>query len=211
MTTNRIWMAAALMGLSMSPAIAVEQGDWLVRFGVGHVAPNDSSGDFSGAPGVGAAVGSSTRPTLNMTYMLTDHWGVDVLAAWPFEHSISAKGALNGKVGTTKQLPPTIGLQYHFMPKNSVRPYVGVGVNYTHFWDEDLNATGKAVLGSLELEDSVGIAGQLGVDMDLNKDWFVNADLRYMDLNTKGKTSNVGTVKVEIDPWVFIVGIGTRF
>lgn len=203
--------AAVVAALSAAPAMAIEQGDWLVRFGVGHVSPNDSSSDFSGASGVGAAVDGDTKPILNVTYMLTDNIGIDVLGAWPFEHDISAKGGLNGKVGSTKQLPPTVGLQYHFRPKASVRPYVGVGVNYTHFWDEKLNATGQAVLGTLELDDSFGVAGQVGVDVDINDQWFVNADVRYIRIKTEGTTANVGKVDVEIDPWVFILGVGTRF
>jgi len=192
-------------------AWAVEKGNLIVRMGVGYVNPDDSSSDFSGASGVGASVGSDTSLTINATYMLTDNIGLDVLGALPFEHDLSATGALSGDVGSVKQLPPTIGLQYQFMPKNNIRPYVGVGVNYTHFWDEDLNSTGKAVLGSLDLDDSWGLAGQVGVDIDINKDWFVNADLRYIDINTEGKTDNVGKIDVDIDPWVFIIGIGTTF
>lgn len=203
--------AAMLTALSASPAYAIEQGDWLVRFGIGHVKPNDSSSGFSGAPTVGASVDSDTKPILNVTYMLTDNIGIDVLGAWPFEHDISATGALSGKVGSTKHLPPTVGLQYHFTPKARVRPYVGIGINYTHFWGEKLNTTGQAVLGSLDLEDSVGVAGQIGVDMDINDSWFVNADVRYIKISTTGTTANVGRIDVDIDPWVFIVGMGTRF
>jgi outer membrane protein len=203
--------AATLMALSASQAMAIGEGDWLVRVGVGHVSPNDSSSDFSLAPGVGAGVGSDTRPTINLTYMMTDNIGLDVLGALPFEHTISATGALTGEVGTTKHLPPTIGVQYHFTPKSNIRPYVGVGVNYTHFWDESLNATGQAVLGTLELDDSFGLAGQIGVDMDINKDWFVNADVRYISISTEGTTANVGSIDVDIDPWVFILGVGTSF
>ena len=203
--------AAVSLALMGSPAWAVEKGDLLVRFGIGHISPNDDSSDFSGAPGVGVSVDSDTSLTLNATYMLTDNIGLDILAAWPFEHDLSANGALSGGVGSVKHLPPTIGLQYQFLPKNNIRPYVGVGVNYTHFWDEDLNSTGKAVLGSLDLDDSWGIAGQVGVDIDINEKWFVNADLRYIDIDTEGKTDNVGKVDVDIDPWVFVIGIGTSF
>ncbi len=211
MTYKHAFVAAALLGASATPAMAIEQGDWLVRFGVGHVAPNDSSSDFSGAAGVGAGVDSDTKPIINLTYMLTDNIGLDVLGAWPFEHDIKATCAITGKVGSTKQLPPTVGIQYHFTPKSSIRPYVGVGLNYTHFWDEKLNTAGQGALGSLKLDDSFGVAGQIGVDVDLDDQWFVNADVRYIRIRTEGTTAKAGTVKVDIDPWVFIVGVGTRF
>lgn len=137
-------ISAVLMG---NQAWAVEKGNLIVRMGVGYVNPDDSSSDFSGAPGVGASVGSDTSLTINATYMLTDNIGLDVLGALPFEHDLSATGALSGDVGSVKQLPPTIGLQYQFMPKNNIRPYVGVGVNYTHFWDEDLKQHWKSGIG----------------------------------------------------------------
>lgn len=211
MTHKNTLAVAILLAASAAPAMAIDQGDWLVRFGIGHAAPNDSSSDFSGALGVGAGVDADTKPVLSVTYMVTDRIGIDLLGAWPFEHDIRATGALGGKVGSAKHLPPTLGVQYHFAPKAKVRPYVGVGVNYTHFWDEKLTAAGQTVLGSVELEDSVGLAGQVGVDVDINAKWFVNADVRYINIETKGTTANVGIVKVDVDPWVFIVGLGTRF
>lgn len=192
-------------------AMAVEKGDLIVRVGVGYVNPNDSSSDFSGATGVGASVGSDTRLTINGTYMLTDNIGLDVLGALPFEHKLSATGGLSGDVGSTKHLPPTIGVQYQFAPKAKVRPYAGVGINYTHFWGEKLNSTGEAVLGSLDLKDSWGLAGQVGLDVSINDVWFLNADLRYIKIETTGSTANVGSIDVDIDPWVFIIGIGTTF
>lgn len=193
----KIFAAAALMAAAASPAMAIEQGDWLVRVGVGHVSPNDSSSALD------VGVESDTRPTINLTYMVTDNIGVDILGALPFEHDITSGGT---KIGSTKHLPPTVGVQYHFMPKSNIRPYVGVGLNYTHFWDE----TPTAVITSLELDDSFGVAGQVGVDVDLNKDWFVNADVRYIKIGTDA-TTDLGVVNVDIDPWVFVLGVGTTF
>lgn len=133
---TKAFAAATVLALSASQAMAVQQGDWLLRFGIGHVSPNDSSSMFSGLSTFGTGVGSDTQPTINVTYMFTDNLGLDVLGALPFEHDVYATGAVTGKVGATKHLPPTIGVQYHFTPKSTIRPYAGVGVNYTHFWDE---------------------------------------------------------------------------
>lgn len=196
MKTQRV-AAAVLMAMSASQAMAIGQGDWIMRFGIGHVSPNDSSSALN------VGVKSDTRPTINFTYMLSDNLGVDVLGALPFEHDITSGST---RIGTTKQLPPTVGLQYHFSPKQSFRPYLGVGVNYTHFWDE----TPVAVITQLKLKDSWGLAGQAGFDMDLNKDWFVNADLRYIKIGTTAVT-DAGTIDVDIDPWVMTLGVGTTF
>lgn len=67
--------------------------------------------------------------TFNGTYLFAAHWGVELLAALPFEHNINLNGG--GAVAETKHLPPTLSLQYHFNPDDSWRPYMGAGLNYT--------------------------------------------------------------------------------
>ena len=197
---------AALGLLSLSPAHAVQKGDWLTRFGIVHVAPNDSSGTLSGAPTVGVAVDSDTQLFANFSYMLQDNLGLELLVATPFTHTISATGALSGNIAEVSQLPPTLSLQYHFAPASNVRPYVGAGINYTTFFDEKATA----VISSIKLDDSWGLALQAGFDVDLNKDWFFNADIRYIDIETTA-TTDLGTIDVTIDPWVFSAGVGLRF
>ena len=196
----------ALGAFSLSPAQAVQKGDWLLRFGAVNVSPDDSSGGLSGAPTVGVAVDDDTQLFVNITYMLQDNIGLELLAATPFTHTISATGAVTGNIAEVSHLPPTLSLQYHFSPTSSVRPYVGAGINYTTFFDEKATA----VITSIKLDDSWGLALQAGLDVDLNKDWFFNADVRYIDIETTA-TTNLGTVDVTIDPWVYSVGVGFRF
>lgn len=210
---NKKLLSAAVtsvaLGLLTSSAAAVQQGDWLLRFGLTNVSPDDSSGTFSGAPTVGAAVDGDTQPSFNITYMLRDNIGIEVLGALPFSHDITATGGASGKVADTKQLPPTISLQYHFKPAASTRPYVGLGLNYTTFFDT--NTTGALAGTSLDLDDSFGLAAQAGVDIDINQDWFFNADVRYIDIETTATSSALGNIDVSIDPWVFTLGVGTAF
>jgi len=140
--------------------------------------------------------------------MIESNIAIEVLAATPFSHDINGTGALAalGKVGETKQLPPTVSVQYHFKPMPNVRPYVGAGINYTTFFEE------KATNGisTLELDDSWGLAMQAGVDVDINKDWFFNADVRYINIETTA-TTDLGTTDVKINPTVISLGVGTRF
>ncbi len=194
-----------------SSALALEKGDWIGRLGVSHISPDSSSDPVPGIPGSGVEADSSTSATFNIGYMVTDKLAIDVLAAWPFTHDINGTGTIAGlgKIGETKQLPPTVSLQYHFSPKANFRPYVGVGVNWTHFFDTE--AKGALTGASLRLHSSVGIAGQLGADYDLNKDWFMYGDVRYMDINTDASLNGGPEFEVEIDPWIFAVGIGTTF
>ncbi len=95
------------------------------------------------------------------------------------------------------------------MPDSNFRPYVGVGLNYTFFFDEE---TKGALSGAdLELDDSWGLAGQVGMDFDVAPNWFVNVDVRYIDIDTKAKLDGVGIGTVEIDPWNVGLNVGTRF
>ena len=100
-------------------------------------------------------------------------------------------------------------MQYHFLPNSNVRPYAGVGLNYTTFFSEK---TLGALSGTdLNLDDSWGFAGQLGIDVDVAPNWFVNADVRYIDIDTKAKLNGAGLGTVKIDPVVFGINIGTHF
>ena len=187
-------------------AHAASEGDWLVRFGAVQVNPNDSSGTLSGAPTVGVAVDGDTQAFANISYMLTNNVALELLAATPFTHTISATGALSGDSATAKQLPPTLSLQYHFLPTSSVSPYVGAGLNYTTFFDEQATA----VITQISMEDSWGLALQVGADFEMKDGWFANLDLRYIDIETTA-TTNLGTIDVTIDPWVFSAGVGFKF
>jgi outer membrane protein len=53
----------------------------------------------------------------------------------PPRRETSGAGALltTTKLGSVDLLPPTLTLQWHFMPDQSFDPYVGAGVNYTYF------------------------------------------------------------------------------
>jgi len=191
--------AALSMGFA-GTATAFEPGDWLVRVGASYVKPASDNSDI-------VSVGSATNATFNFGYMMTDVWGLELLAAVPFKHDIDL---LDGsKVGSTKQLPPTLSIQYHFMPTEQFQPYVGFGINYTNFSSE--KTTGALEGVNLDLGDSWGLAGQIGFDVLFNDDWFFNMDVRYINIDTKARLDGVSIGKVEIDPWIFGAHIGYRF
>jgi len=194
-----------------SSAMALEKGDWIGRLGISYISPDDSSDPVPGIPGSGVEADSGTSATFNIGYMVTDQIAIDLLAAWPFTHDIKATGNISslGVIGETKQLPPTLSVQYHFSPRATFRPYVGAGINLTTFFDTE--AKGALDGHSLRLKSSVGFALQVGADYDLNKDWFMYGDVRYMDINTDAVLDGGPEFEVEIDPWIFAVGIGTTF
>lgn len=205
----RIPLAAALCAASLigAPAQAHEAGDWLLKVGATQVRPKSGNGTVLDGS-VKLDVGNNVRPSVSVTYMATRNIGVELLGAWPFQHDIDGSGGL-GKIGTTKHLPPTLSLQWHFLPDSQVQPYVGIGVNYTHFFDT--KARGPLGGSDLKLGNSWGLAGQVGMDIKLNDRWFLNADLRYIDISSKVKLNGQRIGTARIDPWVATVGVGYRF
>jgi outer membrane protein OmpA-like peptidoglycan-associated protein len=142
--------------------------------------------------------------------MFADHWGVELLAAWPFTHDIDLDGGEGSSgIGETKHLPPTLSLQYHFNPAGRFRPYVGAGINFTTLFDEK---TEGALAGTdLDLDDSWGLAGQVGIDIGINDNWFGNFAVRYIDIDSDASLDGADIGTVEIDPFVYQAQIGYRF
>lgn len=221
-------LAAAVAAATVSiQASAYEAGDIIVRAGVTTVAPNDDSSRVtlngtSLGPNSGVNVGDDTQLGLTATYMFSKSWGVELLAATPFTHTVKGEGAVLGgigKIADVDQLPPTLSAVYHFDTKGPLQPYVGLGVNYTTFFSEDASSSLEAALGnaSVSLDDSWGLAGQVGVDWHLSDKWLLNASARYMDIETDATITlkDLGNAKVktsvDIDPYVYTVSVGYKF
>lgn len=193
--------AAALLGaVTSNSAIAMEKGDWLIRAGASNVNPKSNNHEI-------VEVDSATSFTINFSYFLTDAWALEVLAAYPFKHDINL---LDGtEVGSTKHLPPTFSIQYHWAPNSKFQPYVGAGLNYTNFFSEKTKGPLEGV--DLSLGDSWGLAGEVGADLMLNDQWFLNGSIRYISIESKAKLDGASIGKVKINPWVYGIHVGYRF
>lgn len=211
--------------LATAVAQAHQAGDVIVRAGAITVDPReDSSGiDLAGGDvGGKATLDSNTQLGLNFAYMLTDNVGIELLAATPFKHDVGVAGSpagidgLNMKLGSIKHLPPTLSAIWYPMQNNAAfQPYVGAGLNFTWFFDEDLSSTAEdSGFDGLRLDNSWGLAGQVGADFMLTENVMLNAQVRYIDISTTAKTSLGGApveVDVDVDPWVYMVGLGYKF
>lgn len=215
----RAFLLSAAAFAAMAAPAAAAPGDLLVRLRGIYVAPQDDSGGVLPAVPTGSVtVDDAIVPELDFTYFLTNNIAAElILATSP--HDIHGAGALSGlnKIADTMALPPTLTLQYHFIPDGRVRPYVGAGVNWTIFYSEDSKASLEGALGGptdVSLDDSFGWAVQAGVDFDITDRVFMNLDVKYIDIDTTATLNTGGainTVDVEIDPLIFGVGFGMRF
>lgn len=198
--TVAVVIAVITFSLSMS-AIAQEQGDWILRVGVGNVDPKSGNGDV-------VSVDSGTALAFNGTYMMTDNWGLEILASTPFSHDIKLADG-GPKVAETKHLPPTVSLNYHFDSAGALKPYVGGGINYTLFFDEE--TTGPLSGVDVSLDGSFGLAVQAGFDYDISDTMFVNLNARWIDIDTDAELDGAELETVEIDPLVLTLALGWRF
>jgi len=207
--TTLVLLAAAL---APTLAMAHQEGDFIFRAGTATVRPHVGSDNVLGLGSFNA--NNNTQLGLTFGYMVTDHIGVELLAASPFKHNVSIEGV--GTLASTRQLPPTLMAQYYFAPSQSAfQPYVGLGLNYTTFFDSKFNDNGKAAgLSNLSLKDSWGVAGQVGMDYQLNKNWLLNMSVWWMNIETKVKF-DAGTesqsINTRLDPWVLMLGAGYTF
>lgn len=207
---------SASVACAAMPVSAYEAGDLLVRFGPALVSPDDSSDSALGDV-VNVRDGSSLG--ISATYMVTDTLGVEVLGALPFDHDLDGKGALDGvKIGSTSHLPPTVLLQYAPKLSDAFQPYVGAGFNYTMFFREKTSRELDIALAGptdLSLSDSKGLALELGVDVPMNDNLMFNVSVWNIDIDTTARVkvngATAATIDVEIDPWVYMVGLGMRF
>jgi outer membrane protein len=194
---------AATLGALVAPSAHADD-NWVVRFGVHAVDPKSDNGTLAGAR---SSVSTSVRPSVSMEYMFTPNLGVDLLAVWPEQHSVKLSGV--GKVAQTKELPPTLGINYHFLPDSQVSPFVGVGVNYTNFFDT--KGAGALKGASVGIDNSWGVAAHAGIDVKINPKWIFTADLRWVDIESDVHVNGAKVGTAKINPIVYGVSLGYRF
>ncbi len=194
---------ASLAVFASSTALAVPAGTWTVGVGAAYVDPQSDASVLKN--GASVTVDENTQPSLTFEYFPANNVGIEVLAALPFQHDINIGGNYAGK---TQHLPPTVSLNYHFDGLHSkVKPFVGVGVNYTTFFKERLYTPSV----DLELDDSVGAAGQVGVDFKISDRDAVRVNARYINIESDVKLNGADAGTVEINPWVYGVSYVKSF
>jgi len=206
---THFWRAIAA-GIAMlgaaQVAVANEAGDWVIRAGGSLIQPKSDNGTLDIGPGAGVSVDSQWGFTFNVSYFFTPNVAVELLGAYPYQHdfTVSVGGArIDGHVD---HLPPTLSVQYHFLPNERIRPYVGVGVNYTMFDNAHLDAP-----VNVRFDDSTGLALDGGIDFGINERWLVNLDFRYIHLNSDTHVAGADVGTVDIDPFVYGINVGYRF
>ena len=205
------WVGLAVLVAVSSFAQAAEEGNWMVRARALHMNVDNGNSGGLGLP-IDVEAENKTFPEIDITYFFTPNIAAELILTYPQKHDVELGGT---DIGSVKHLPPTLTLQYHFNPTGTVRPYIGLGVNYTRFTSVDLDA-GSVLGGSVPLKidrNSYGFAAQVGADFQIAPQWFLNVDVKYVTIDTDifVKASGAKVTKLDIDPLLIGVGIGYRF
>ena len=201
---NTLKIAAVSVALAAAfPVIAQEaQGNWLVRARA--VDLLFDNGQSKTVKTLDIKAEDRWIPEVDISYFFTKNIAAELVLTWPQNIDIKAGSS---KIGHIQALPPSLLIQYHFTDLGAFKPYVGAGVNYTRFYKTNNLLDGAASVNS----DSWGLVGQIGMDYLLNKNWSINIDAKYVQMNTDVHlgSSNIG--KLDLNPVTLGVGVGYRF
>lgn len=193
---SALMLAAALA----APAAMAQDSPWMVR--VRALNMKLDNGNSPAVPGAKVTVNDKTFPEIDVVYQVSKHVSAELVLTYPQKHDVSLHGT---QIGTLKHLPPTLLAQYQFAPGQTINPYVGAGVNYTRFMDVNLP------FGITVDKDSVGFALQIGVDVEIAKNMYLNLDYKKVNIETDVKVTGTKLTTLKVDPDLISVGIGWRF
>lgn len=214
--TTKSWAGIAAVAAStfmFAGGAQAAEGDWLVRVRALYMDPSNDNSTTAVVPALGEVKAEDKLfPEVDISYFFTPNIAAELILTVPQKHDVELGGV---DIGSVKHLPPTLTLQYHFNPTGTVRPYAGVGLNYTRFSGVKLDA-GTVLGGSVPLKvdrSSVGWAAQIGVDIQLAPQWFLNLDAKYVKIDTdiSVKGAGIPVTRLDIDPVLLSVGLGYRF
>ena len=205
MNRKPLTLATLAIGLALALALPAQAGDWYVRAGATHVDPKSDNGQLAGGA-LDADIDSQTGLGLIIGRRLNDNLSLELLAATPFEHTVSLNGA---DAVDFKHLPPTLSLVYGFNPEGKVNPFLGAGVNYT--WTFSEREYGPLDGTEVKIDNSWGLAAQAGLAIDLSERWELVLDARWIDIDADVFVNGANVGGVAVDPMVFGLHLGYRF
>lgn len=218
-------LTLALLSALPSLALASQAGDILVRGGLTMVTPDSGKTAIllgSNDSTMSLSVDDDTQLGLNFVYFYDNNWAVELLAATPFTHDVTIQdpnavlGVDGAKLAKVSHLPPTLSVLYYFDSASNFKPYVGVFLNYTIFFDEKFESAPTSLgLTNLELDESFGYSIQVGADYHITENWHVNTSVRYIDINSDATFDvvgdSIGRANIDVDPMVYSIMLGYKF
>jgi len=194
--------------------VCAEDGDWMVRVRAVYVDWVQESSPVAAlaVPANGIHLENKMVPEVDISYFFTKNIAAELILTYPQKHTVSVVGV--GDVGSLKELPPALTLQYHFMPDAQFRPYLGAGFNYTTFSSVNLAPLNALTPGSVNTIDRTNFGGvlQAGFDVKVGANSYINFDVKKVYIQTDLTNSVLGKLStIKGDPLLVGIGYGFRF
>jgi outer membrane protein len=214
---------ATLTILAAGTAGAQDFAGWSLMGGFTHISPQVSSGTLSAPtlPGTKVDIAAASQISGAFTYNYSDDVAFTfAVLSLPFKHDIKGDGSIAGvgKIGTIKQLPPTVFAQYKFLDaKSPVRPYAGLGLTYAYFYGGKGSATLTALTNpggpetTLSAKSKFALSPQVGVQIPINEKWFFDASVLKTFVKTTTTLSTGQKIDTKLDPIAINIWVGYRF
>lgn len=194
------WLILMLAGAAMATPALADDSALMVR--VRALRMQVDNGNSPNVAGANVTINDKTFPEVDFVYNFTKNISAELILTYPQKHDVSLQGS---KIGSVKHLPPVLTLQYQFLPGTTFNPYVGAGVNYTRFMSASLPP------GITTDKSSFGFAVQVGADIEIAKNTYLNIDYKRVNIETDVKVAGSKLTTLTVDPNLISVGIGWRF
>ena len=204
---KKIVVSAIAAIAALSAGLAHAESPWMVRARAVNLDWDNKNADNLQNAGVGD-VSAKKRwiPEVDISYFFTPNIAAELVLTYPQDVDIQTSAL--GKIGKVQALPPSLLVQYHFTELGAFKPYVGLGVNYTIFTKKSFDTA----LGTVSVDRaSFGFAAQVGADYKLDKNWSLNVDAKYIQMDTDVKLGGSKIGKLDLNPVTWGIGVGYRF
>jgi outer membrane protein len=193
-----------------------------------HTTANDLTGPYLQSNGIVGNFKALDLQTVYLGYVrrIWSNFTVELALAYPPLSKVEGRGSATvgsvpyaGQVvSTARWLSPTAFIEYNFLSDNSaLRPYFGLGVNYTQFYDRFSTAAGNAAQGGptrISLTSSIGPAATAGIDWHISSRWHAYASYSISQVDTDITTDTAGTLRrarLHFGPQVLVISGGYSF
>lgn len=198
---KKVVFASLLLMLGLQTAIAADN-PWLVRVRAVGLNTQQKSDAFGANPADAVKVSNElVFPEVDVSYFFTPNIAAELVLATPIRHHVTLSGT---DLGTFKELPPSLLVQYHANNYGNWKPYVGAGLTYLRPFSINLGALGLR-------QDNYGPAVQVGADYQVTDKLYVNADIKKIFMNVDVLSGGAKVTTLGIDPLVYGVGVGYKF
>lgn len=215
-------IAALALGLAVAPVLTPmaqagdPSGNFQIKVGYTGIIWDDENQGIKlnnvTLAGADAHARKLSVPTATLTYYLTKNIGLELFCCFAHAKVIGDGILANNTLASTWAFPPALTLQYHFDGMGPIVPYIGVGAQWIHYFDEKSKIAG---FNKASFDDSFGVVLQAGFDYNIGGGLSFGLDVKKVWEDTKITWSDTAgnriTTRHDLDPLLITANIGYRF